>query len=433
MDRNSIVKHFSPVRAGLKDRENWLLFLGLGIFILVSVSLVALILYTPAFADQPDTPLLLIDTVGEDEVIFLFTSSTGGGGGHSFDLYRCLGLVCTPTIQVGNNISSPYIDEGLTPQTDYCWLVEESHGQTTSISNIVCATTTGFGGGEPDMDIFTKRSGKDSITVTWLLPLAEKGNGFIFNYDIERSDDGGQSFFLIGQQSRQFERVAVDHNNDYREVYTYLDKDLDAGDIKIYKVSAKAGSGQGAGQIKYVSQTDPIRVPHDLTGFLIKANGYGIETQVSGTPQPPLMLGWFLWFMPNAFGIDNPIFTSLLNPQNEVFEIDIVPSPVPFYDADQCQQYLDISFKRNSDSGQTLEYIVTILDNGTARHQFTDTVQVTAKRVFNNQYFIPFEDQTITDFENITVQVDVNSQVGSPRSFELYGIDFFIPEDNGAC
>jgi len=399
--------------------------------ILASVCTVAIV--GVAFADQPDVPLLVIDTVGEDEVIFLFTSSTEGSGGHSFDLYRCLGLVCTPTIQVANNISSPYTDEDLTPETDYCWLVEESHGQTTSQSNIVCATTTGFQGGEPDMTIFTKRSGKDSITVTWLLPLTEKGNGFVYNYDIERSDDGGQNFFLIGQQTRQFERVVVDHNNDYREVYTYLDKDLDAGDIKIYKVSAKTGSGQGAGQIKYVSQTDPIRVPHDLTGFLIKANGYGIETQVSGTPQPPLMLGWFLWFMPNAFGIDNPIFTSLLSPQNEVFEIDIVPSPIPFYDADQCQQFLDIAFKRNSDSGQTLEYIITIVDNGTARHQFSDTVQVTAKRVFNNQYYIPFEDQTITDFENITVQVDVDSQVGDPRSFELYSVDFFIPEDNGAC
>ncbi len=41
--------------------------------------------------------------------------------------------------------------------------------------------------------------------------------------------------------------------------------------------------------------------------------------------------------------------------------------------------------------------------------------------------------QTITDFENITVQVDVDSQVGDPRSFELYSIEFFIPEDNGAC
>ena len=100
---------------------------------------------------------------------------------------------------------------------------------------------------------------------------------------------------------------------------------------------------------------------------------------------------------------------------------------------DQCQQWLDIAFKRNSDSGQRLDYIVTVLENGTARHQFTDTVQVTAKRVFNNQYFIPFEDQLITDFENISVQVDVDSQVGDPRSFELYSVGFFIPEDNGAC
>lgn len=405
------------------------------VIVLASVCTVAIMLGSVSvfvFADQPDTPILTITNVGEDEIELTWSSATEGSGGHNFDLYRCEGLTCTPTFLAGN-VNSPTIDDTVVPETSYCYYVEEGHAQNTEISNTECATTTGFGGGEPDMDIFTKRSGKDSITVTWLLPLAEKGNGFIYNYDIERSDDGGQNFVLIGQQTRQFERVTVDHNHEYREVYTYLDKDLDAGDIKVYRVLAKTGQGQGQGQIKYSSTTDPIRVPHDLSGFLIEVQGYGIETEVDGTPQPPLMLGWFLWFMPNAFAIDNPIFTSLFNPQNEVFEIDIEPSPVPFYDADQCQQWLDIAFKRNSDSGQTLEYIVTILENDIPKHQFSDTVQVTAKRVFNNQYFIPMADQTITDFENITVQVDVDSQVGDPRSFELYSVEFFIPEDNGAC
>ena len=74
--------------------------------VFASVCTVAIVLGTTVvFADQPDTPLLQIDTVGEDEVILLFTSSTAGSGGHSFDLYRCEGLVCTPTVKVGNNIS----------------------------------------------------------------------------------------------------------------------------------------------------------------------------------------------------------------------------------------------------------------------------------------------------------------------------------------
>jgi len=401
------------------------------VVLIASVCTVAIMLGT-AFADQPDTPILQIDNVKSDEIELSFTSTTEGTGGHSFDLFRCENdISCTPTFLV-NNINSPIVDDTVEGDTIYCYFVEEGHGQNTAISNTICATTPIFQA-EPDMTIFTKIAGRDSIIVTWLLPLSEKGNGFDYNYDIERSDDDGQNFILIGQQSRQFERVTVDHDNDYREVYTYLDKDLDAGDIKIYKVTAKTGSGQGQGNIKYISETDPIRVPRDLSGFLIEANGYGIETTTSGTIQPPLMLGWFAWFMPNAFGVDNPIFTSLLNPQGEVFEIDIEPSPIPFYDMDQCQQFLDIKFKRNSNSGQTLEYIVTILENDIPKHQFSDTVQVTAKRVFNNQYYISFDDQLITDFENISVQVDVNSQVGDPRSFELYGVDFFIPEDNGAC
>ena len=78
-----------------------------------------------AYAHQPDTPLIQVDTVGEDEVTLLFTSSTETSGGHNFDLLRCEGLVCTPTIQVGNNVASPYADQGLTPETDYCWLFEE--------------------------------------------------------------------------------------------------------------------------------------------------------------------------------------------------------------------------------------------------------------------------------------------------------------------
>ncbi len=405
------------------------------VVVLASVCTVAIMLGSVSvyvFADQPDVPILTITNVGEDEIELTFSSTTSGQGGHSFDLYRCEGTSCTPTFLV-NNVNSPLIDDTVVAETSYCYYVEEGHAQNTAISNTECATTTGFGGGEPDMDIFTKISGRDSITVTWLLPLAEKGNGFIYNYDIERSDDGGQNFVLIGQQTRQFERVTVDHNNEYREVYTYLDKDLNAGDIKIYQVKAKTGQGQGQGQVKYLSQTDPIRVPRDLSGFLLEAGGYGIETDVSGTPQPPLMLGWFLWFMPNAFAIDNPIFTSLFNPQNEVFEIDIEPVPIPFYSMDQCQQWLDIAFKRNSDSGQTLEYTVTVLENDIPQHQFSDTVQITAKRVFNNQYFIPFANQTITDFEGISVQVDVDSQVGDPRSFELHSVEFFIPEDNGAC
>jgi len=400
--------------------------------IIASVCTVAIVGLGVAFAHQPDTPFVQVDTVGEDEVTLLFSSGTDGSGGHSFDLLRCEGVSCTPTITVGNNVESPYIDPNLTPETDYCWVVEEAHGQTTTQSNTVCATTTGFGGGEPDVTIFAEREGKSSILVTWLLPITEKGNGFVYFYDILRSDDGGQSFILIGQQTRDVDRTTVDHNNDYREIYHYLDEDLEGGDIKLYKVLVRTSSGGGAGNIKYEVDSNIIKIPVRVSGYLIKADGFGIETTSSGTPQPPLLLGW-LWLIPNAFGFENPIFTSMLNPQNEVFEIDIQPIPLPSYSDDQCDQVLDVQFKRNSDSGQSLEYIVTILQGGNATHQFTDSVHVSAKRVFNIQYFIPFQDQLITEYDQLSVQIDVNAHVGDPRSFELYGVDFYVPEDNGAC
>lgn len=285
----------------------------------------------------------------------------------------------------------------------------------------------------PEVDIFTEQDGASSILVTWLLPIPQTADNFVYNYDIERSDDNGQNWTLIGQQGRNVDRKVIDHTNDYREIYHYLDTEIFGGSTYIYKVKAKTGQGLGEGNIKYSIVTNPIRIPTDLTGYLIKADGFGIQTTTSGTVQPPLMLGWFAWIFPNAFGYDTPIFTSLLNPQGEVFEIDIEPVPIPTYNQEQCQQFLDIAFKRNQDNGQKLQYVVTILENDVPRHQFVDTVQITAKRTFNNQYYIPFQDQVITDFENISIQVDVNSQVGEPRSFELHSVDFYVPEDNGAC
>jgi len=388
-----------------------------------------------AFADTPDTPILNITLVKSDEIELTWTSSTGENGGHSFDVFRCEGsLSCTPTLEIASNVNSPFSDQTVEGERDYCYLIEESHGQNAVNSNIECATTPIFQA-EPDMTIFAEKIGKNSILVTWLLPLAEKGNGFVFNYDIEKSDDGGQNYILIGQQTRQFTRVPLDHDNDYREVYNFLDEDLNEGDIKIYRVSAKTGGGQGQGEgnIKYQSETLPIEIPSTLSGYLIKADGYGIETTTSGNPQPPLMLGWIAWFFPNAFAGGNPIFTSMLDPQNEVFEIDIEPIPIPSYTQQICEQFLDVSFKRSADLGQEIQYTVTILENGTAKHQFADKITDRAKRVFNNQYFIPFEDQVITMFDLLSVQIDVDSEVGDPRAFELHGVDFYVPEDNGAC
>ncbi len=352
-----------------------------------------------------------------------FSSNTFDSGGHSFELFRCEGSSCTPIDQVANNISSPYTDENLTPETDYCWSVEESHGQTTSLSNIVCATTTGFQGGIPEVTIFAEQDGKSAILVTWLLPVTEKGNGFVYFYDILRSDDGGLNYDLIGQQTRNIARQVVDHNNDYREIYHYLDQELDEGDIKQYKVLVRTSSGGGTGNIKYEVDSNSIEIPYTLSAYTLIGDGFGIETISTPPPQAPLMLGWFAWLMPEVFGVDNAIFTSMFNPTGEVFEIDIEPIPIPHYDQDICEQFLDVAFKRSSDGGQSLHYTATILENGVPRHQFDDTIQITAKRIFNNQYFIPFADQVITDFGNLSVQIDVDSGVGDPRSFELYKID----------
>lgn len=427
--RNSIKKSLTPSRTELKN-----VYLILSSMAVVMIIMMGIVYYLPnTFADTPDIPQLTVSSIGEDEVELTWTSSTSGSGGHSFDLFRCEGISCTPTVQVGNNVDSPYQDQGLTAETDYCWVIEESHGQTTTLSNIVCATTTAFQGGEPDVTIFAVKEGKSSIMVTWLLPITEKGNGFVYFYDILRSDDGGQNYILIGQQTRDVVRTTVDHDNDYREIYNYLDQDLDEGDIKQYKVLVRTSSGGGQGNIKYEVDSNSIEIPFTLSGYLIKSDGYGIETETSGNPQPPLMLGWFAWFMPEVFGVGNPIFTSMFNPQNEVFEIDIEPIPIPTYDQEICEQFLDVGFKRSSDSGQTIRYTITVLENDVPRHQFSDTIQITAKRVFNNQYFIPFNEQVITDFENISIQIDVDSEVGDPRAFELYTVDFYTPEDNGAC
>lgn len=399
------------------------------IVLLAAVCTVAIV--GVAFADTPDTPILNITLIKSDEIELTWTSSTGGQSGHNFDVFRCQGVTCTPTFQITNNVDSPYSDQTVEGNTDYCYLVEEAHGQQSVNSNIVCAKTPFFKDA-PDVEIFAEKVGKNSILVSWLIPLVETGNDFIFNFDVERSDDGGNNFIVIDQLSRQTQKKVIDHRHDYRQIFNYLDENLNEGDIKIYRILAKAGQGQGQ-STKYSFETNPIKIPSTLSGYMIKADGFGIETTTSGNPQPPLMLGWFAWFMPDAFAGGAPIFTSMQSPQNEVFEIDIEPIPVPSYDQEICEQFLDISFKTSADLGQTLQYTTTILENGTAKHQFTDKVTNTAKRVFNNQYFIQFEDQVITMFDLLSVQIDVDSGVGDPRAFELHGVDFYVPEDNEAC
>jgi len=522
MDKTSIKKSLTPTRTEVKNLYMIMSSMAVAILIIIGITL-----FLPSvFAHQPSNPTLSSGLVDEDEVNLIWSSATGGTGGHTFDILRCGGVSCTPTIKVANNVNSPYKDMSVSSSSNYCYAVRETHAQNSATSNTICVVTPAFNnppnitlfgdnpfdinigdgyseegysaidledgsitqnvivdtsefqdaegqynvyydvtdsGGKsdqkirlirvcpvgeaphpqngncqafqsaPEVDIFTEQDGSKSIMVTWLLPSPQTSDNFIYNYDIERSDNNGQTWTLIGQQSRNVDRKVLDHNNDYREIYHFLDDQIFAGNTYIYKVLSKTGQGQGGGNIKYSTETKPIKIPSDLSGYLIKADGFGIETTSSGSPQPPLMLGWFAWIMPNVFGVENPIFTSMLNPSGEVFEIDIEPIPLPTYDQAHCEQFLDISFKRSSDGGQTIQYVATILENGIPKHQFSDNIQITAKRVFNNQYYIPYPSQTITDYENLSVQIDVNSQVGDPRAFELYGVDFYVPEDNGAC
>jgi len=516
----SLRKSLTPTRTEVKDLWVIMSSMTMAMVIMMGIVVVAPI----AMADQPNNPILTASSV-TDFVELTWTSSSGSNSGHNTDVYRCQGNACVPNNRVGNNVASPFLDATTLPLTDYCYRVEETHGQNQALSNLVCVTTlatntpptiTLFGdnpldinvgdgfteqgysavdledglitgnvvvdssefvdaegnyniyydvtdsgglsdqeirlvrvcpvgetigqGGNcgafqtaPEVTIFTEQDGANSILVTWLLPIAQTNDDFSYFYDVERSDDNGQNWTLIGQQSRNVDAKVLDHTNDYREIYHYLDQDIVAGNIYIYKVLSKTGQGQGQGNIKYSTETPPIFIPTNLSGYLIKADGYGIETTTSGTTQPPLMLGWFAWIMPEVFANGNPIFMSLASPTNEVFEIEIEPIPIPSYTDEKCEQFLDIAFKRNSDGGQQLQYVVTILENDIPKHQFADNAQITAKRVFNNQYIIPYEDQTITNFVDLSVQVDVNSGVGDPRVFELYSVDFYVPEDNGAC
>ena len=165
IDKNTVIKSLRPSRTELKN-----VYLIVSSMAVVMIVMMGIVLFLPnTFGDQPDTPILQVQTVNEDEVTLSWSSNTFDVGGHSFELFRCEGSSCTPTVQVANNISSPYIDENLTPETDYCWAVEESHGQTTVLSNTVCATTTGFQGGIPEVTIFAEQDGKSAILVTWLL------------------------------------------------------------------------------------------------------------------------------------------------------------------------------------------------------------------------------------------------------------------------
>lgn len=285
----------------------------------------------------------------------------------------------------------------------------------------------------PDVEITSEIEGKGSILVKWLLPISDTNSNFQFNYKIERSFDNGTSWSLIHERDRNFAIRTVDHNNDFREVNFFLDTSVFAGNTYLYRVLSQAGQGGGAGNIKFSTETAPIEIPSRLDGYLLRADGFGVIKNNPRQPQLPFQNFLLGLFLQPVHAVSNAIFVSSSNPQNEVFEIALTPIPTPSFDDDQCVQVLDIRFQRNLDSGQNLTYTVTILENDIVVHQFEKTIHIVAKRIFNDQYFIALEDQVITDFENLEVQVDIVGGSGDPRTFSLYGVDFYIPEDNGAC
>lgn len=271
------------------------------------------------------------------------------------------------------------------------------------------------------------------------------------SFDIER--DSGSGFEALQVLGRDVNRI-VKNNENGNNVYEILDADnIQPSTTYTYQVVSK-GQGQGNNVTSPPASVTTIAYKFDQDN-IIKSKGRWIDTPINllplndgdgnpnpnPPPRPIIYMPGFEWPLAQAIMDDStPLITSSLNPQNEAFMIDLQPIPVPVtpFSDDDCIQELRIGTKRDSDSGQDLHYFVSIIENQQVTvHQYDFSANLLAKRVFNDSLVIKIEDQTLTDFDNLEVQIDIRGDFeanpANYRSLSVYYVDFFVPESDSYC
>lgn len=134
-----------------------------------------------------------------------------------------------------------------------------------------------------------------------------------------------------------------------------------------------------------------------------------------------------------------PILTTELNPivpESYLFSLEPIPLPAN-YTSDDCTEIMTIDYKRSDDFGQMIYILLTIFENNTSVHSHLFDATDSDKRIFNSEFKIPLEEQSITDYEDLELQIDIQAQTVLDsvdyRQLSIHGIKFQVPSDDTAC
>ena len=274
--------------------------------------------------------------------------------------------------------------------------------------------------------------------ISWIIPTESTVNNEQYGWIIQRDvDDSG--FINIASGQRDPNNKPIENGVEYRY---YLDEDVQQGKTYKYKMTFSSSNGRNS---TLTDQTNPITVPNE-SAFIFKASGKLLDTTRILVPRSPIIPT--LYFKDSAqqyasaeTGSLSPQVISNQNPKDEPYLFSLNPLPSP-QEGLECSQIVEIIYKRNdSDFGQDLTVFATILENQTIernQHLYDKTeISDSAHHIFNYWWIIPPSEQTIQNYENLEIQLDIDSSTTlNPldyRSISIYQVNFYVPDSNQMC
>lgn len=274
--------------------------------------------------------------------------------------------------------------------------------------------------------------------VSWIIPPSSTINNEQYRWTLQRDVDSSGFIDIVNGQ-RDPDNKPIDNGVEYR---FYLDENVQPARTYSYKMIFFSSNGRNS---TLTDVTSPITVPNE-SAFIYKASGKFLDTTRILVPRSPIIP---IIYIPNMAeqvsyaetGNLSPQVISNPNPKDEpyLFALDPIPNPD---EGAECSQILELIYKRNdSDFGQDLTVFATILENQTIernQHLFDNTeISDSAGHIFNFWWVIPPSEQTIQDFSNLEVQLDIDSSTTlNPldyRSLSIYQVNFYVPESNQVC
>ena len=267
--------------------------------------------------------------------------------------------------------------------------------------------------------------GSNSILIKWVISITEKENYVPYRWILEKSNDL-KTWEIIADDNRSTDEKKILETGE--EIHYYIDEKLQGGLVYYYRLTYAEPDGKNQ---QVSSVTEPIEIPIKIRqGYLLKSIGTLIETKAIISPQPVLL-------QEAKAQVGEPIIITSLNPQGESYLIALSPIPSPTYSNDGCHQVIEIIHNQDQDLGQIIRVTSTVIEDQTPQHQEIIKLVDNNKREFARFMFIDFSDQVIQNYTNLKVQLDFQADFElNPlnwRSINVYEINFYVPEDNGAC